>query len=93
MDAAVFFAAVRRKSDFTSTDRDPLTAAWRFVDQHGETAEAQALRKVIKALAAKEGEFADSEVWLFGTEAITLVAALVDARIEGRYPEIEWWKV
>jgi TPP-dependent pyruvate/acetoin dehydrogenase alpha subunit len=93
MDAATFFAAVRRRTRATSTARDPLTEARHFLEQHGDTAEAQALRKVIKALAAKEGEFSESEVWLFGTEAITLVAALVDARIEERYSEIEWWAV
>jgi len=93
MDAAGFFAVVRRRTTFTSTHRDPLAAACRFINQRGDTAEAQALRKVIKALAAQEGEFAESEVWLFGTEAITLVAALVDARMEGRYTEIEWWTV
>jgi len=70
-----------------------LAAARHFIDKRGDTAEAQVLRKAIKALAAKEGEFAESGVWLFGTEAITLVAALVDAPMDGRYTEIEWWTV
>jgi hypothetical protein len=37
------------------------------------------------------GEFAESEVWLFSAETLALVAALVEARIEGLYPELEWW--
>lgn len=93
MDAAAFFASVRRRTAFTSTHRDPLAAARQYINHHGDTAEVQALRKVIKALAAKEGEFAESEVWLFGIETIALVAALVDARMEGRYTEIEWWTI
>jgi hypothetical protein len=43
-------------------------------------------------LAAGNGEFAESEVWLFSAETLALVAALVEARIEGLYPEMEWWR-
>ncbi|MBE0627122.1 MAG: hypothetical protein IH606_20170 [Burkholderiales bacterium] len=93
MNAATFLAAIRRRTRFTSAHRDPLVAAWRYLDEYGESAEAQALRKAIKALAVKDGEFSESEVWLFSTEAITLVAALIDARLEGRYPELDWWVV
>ena len=93
MNAAAFLAAVRRRTRFTLAHDDPLAAAWRFLDEHGETGEGQALRKVIRTLAATDGEFAESEVWLFSAETISLVDALVEARLEGRYPELDWWAV
>lgn len=91
MDLATFLNSIKQRTRFTSTARDPLAAAWSDLDKHGETAEAAALRKVIRALASRNGEFSDSEVWLFGTETMTLVAALADARMEGRYSELDWW--
>lgn len=41
-------------------------------------------------LASGNGEFAESEVWLFSAETLALVAALVDARIDGINPEEDW---
>jgi hypothetical protein len=43
-------------------------------------------------LTSGDGEFAESEVWLFSAETLALVAALVEARIAGRYPDSEWWR-
>jgi hypothetical protein len=43
-------------------------------------------------LASGNGEFAESEVWLFSAETLGLVAALAETRIEGLYPELEWWR-
>jgi len=90
MDLAAFIAAAARRTRFTSTHRDPLQAARLFIDQHGATAEGQALRKMLKALAAMHGEFAESELSAFSTETLTLIKVLADARIEGRYAEEEW---
>ncbi len=42
------------------------------------------------ASASGKGEFAESEVWLFSAETLALVATLVEARIEGLYPEMDW---
>lgn len=41
-------------------------------------------------LVPSTGEFAESEVWLFSAETLAFVAALVEARIEGRYADAEW---
>ena len=90
MDLPAFIAAASRRTRFTSTHRDPLQAARNFIDQHGATAEGRALCKVLKALAATSGDFAESELFLFSTETLTLVAALAEARMEGRYAEAEW---
>ena len=54
-----------------------------MVNAHGETAEAQALREVIRSLAAKDGAFAESDLWAFSTETIVLVDASVEARVRG----------
>ena len=91
MNTAAFLIAVRRQTHTTSPHPDPLAVAWRFLDEHGQTAEGQALRRVIKALAAKDGAFSESEVWLFSADTLPLIATLVEARLEGRYSEIEWW--
>ena len=36
------------------------------------------------------GDFDESEVWLFSAETLTLVSALVEARLQGRYQDGEW---
>jgi hypothetical protein len=90
MNAAAFLVALRRRACATSPARHPLAEARPFLDAHGETAEDQALRRVIGTLASGNGEFAESEVWLFSGETLALVAALFEARIEGRYPDAEW---
>jgi hypothetical protein len=90
MNAAAFLVALRRRACTTSSARDPLAEALTFLDAHGDTAEGQALRRVMDTLASGKGEFAESEVWLFSAETLALVAALVEARIEGRYPDAEW---
>jgi hypothetical protein len=90
MNAAAFLVALRRRARITSPSSDPLAEARRFLDEFGETAEGQALRRVIDTLASGNGEFAESEVWLFSAETLALVAALVEVRIEGRYPVAEW---
>ena len=72
--------------------RDPLAEARRFLDAHGETGEGQALRRVLKTLATGAGDFDESEVWLFSAETLALVSALVEARLEGLYPDGEWWR-
>lgn len=41
------------------------------------------MARVIDTLASGNGEFAEPEVWLFSSETLALVAALVEARIEG----------
>jgi hypothetical protein len=75
----------------TAPARDPLAKARRFLDDYRETGEWQARRRIIDTLTSGNGEFAESEVWLFSAETIALVAALVEARIEGIfYTEEEW---
>ena len=56
----------------------------------GETGEGQALRRVIETLETGAGDFAESDVWLFSAETLALVDALVDARLEGLYPDGDW---
>jgi hypothetical protein len=90
MNAAAFLVALKRRVRLRCPYRDPVAEAWRFLDAHGETAEGQALRRVIDTLASGNREFAESEVWLFSAETLALVAALVEARIAGRYPDAEW---
>jgi hypothetical protein len=90
MRAAAFLLLVNRHARLVSDARDPLTEARRFLDVHGATGEGQALRKVIKTLLTTEGEFTESEVWLFSAETLALVAALVQARIEDHYSNEEW---
>lgn len=91
MKAAAFLLALKRRTRLVSNARDPLAEARRFVDAHGQTAEGQAFHRVMETLATHHGEFAESEVWLFSAETIALAAALVEARIEGVYPELDSW--
>ena len=45
---------------------------------------------MISALVSVDGEFAESEVWAFSVTTSAIVAALVEARLEGRYSPEEW---
>lgn len=86
MEAASFLTALGRRTRLACNARDPLAQARRILDEKGETAEGQALRRVIKTLANAKGEFNESEIWLFSADA----CALVNARLEGRYSSDEW---
>jgi hypothetical protein len=89
MDLPAFIAAAARRTRFTSTHRDPLQAARQFIDQRSATPEGRAPRKMLKALAATRGDFAEPELFL-STETLTPVKALAEARIKGRYAETDW---
>ena len=91
MNAAVFLVALRRRARAESSVQDPLAEARRFLDAHGETREGQALRRVIETLTTGAGDFAESDAWLFSAETLALVAALVEARLKGLYPDGDWW--
>ncbi len=93
MNAAAFLVALRRRARAVALVRDPLAEARRFLDTHGETGEGQALRRVIETLATGAGDFDESEVWLFSAETLTLVDALVEARLEGLYPDGDWRRI
>ncbi len=90
MNAAAFLVALRRRARAVSPARDPLAEARRFLDAHGETAEGQALLRVIDTLSTCAGDFSESDVWLFSSETLALVSALVEARMEGRYSDEDW---
>ena len=90
MNGATFLLALRHRTRTVSPVRDPLAEARRFLDAHGETGEGQELRRVIETLTTGAGDFAESAVWLFSAETLALVSALVEARMEGLYPEGGW---
>ena len=91
MNAATFLIALRRRATKIRDIRDPLAAAKTFLTNHGDTGEGQALRRVIATLVSGTGEFAESDGWLFSSETLDIVDALVGARIEGVfYSEEEW---
>ncbi len=90
MNAAAFLVALRRRARAVSPVRDPLAEARRFLEVRGETGEGRALCKVIETLATRTGDFSESEVWLFSAETLALVSALVEARMQGLYPDEDW---
>ena len=90
MDATTFLTALSRRSTESKWPSDPLASATWFLAQHSETAEGRALRRVLQALTSGNGDFTESDVWLFSTETLSLVSALIDARLSGRYQEEAW---
>ena len=82
---------IGRRVTVVSQSRDPLIDARRFLAAHGETGEGRALRKVMTMLATMDGEFSEAEIWLFSAETLALIDVLANARVEGRYAEVEWW--
>ncbi len=90
MNAAAFLLALRQRTIAPSSALDPLEETQRFLVAHGDTAEGQALRKVLGTIADGDGDYPEAELWLFGSETLALIAALVEARIAGRYSAAEW---
>ncbi|UCD69772.1 MAG: hypothetical protein JSW48_06915 [Betaproteobacteria bacterium] len=45
---------------------------------------------MIETLVTGTGEFDESEVWSYCNATLELVAALIEARPEGRYSDEEW---
>ena len=90
MDAATFLVALKKRAPGNRQPDDPLAAAKRFLAQHAETAEGRALQRTLEGLASGTGEFTESDTWLFSSDTLDLVVALVDARLDGRYEEDEW---
>jgi hypothetical protein len=91
MNDVAFFKALSRRTPLVCNIRDPLAEARRLLKENGETAEGQALRKVITTLITGREEFSESELELFSAKTCALVAALVDARvIYYFYTEEEW---
>jgi len=90
MDAATFLVALRKRAPGNCQPDDPLATAKRFLAQHAETAEGRALQRTLEGLASGTGKFTESDAWLFSSETLDLVVALIDARLSGRYQEDEW---
>ncbi len=90
MDAAAFLASLKRRASSDTEYVDPLATAVLLLQLNPKTAECRALRKLLLTLATKQGTFRESEAWLFSGEMSGLTAALIDARIEGRYSDEEW---
>jgi tellurite resistance protein len=89
MEIAGFLLALKRRLTIDEPG-DPIAAARVFLTVHGDTAEAEALRRVIVAVATGCGDFHESEQWLFSQRTTAIAAALVDARLDGVYTEEEW---
>jgi hypothetical protein len=69
---------------------DPLNQAQRFIDCRGTTGEGKALLAVVKALWKGTGQFDEKDLYSLSSDSLALVAALVEARANGRYPEWKW---
>jgi hypothetical protein len=44
---------------------EPLAAARAFLQAYGDTAEGQALRRVIVTITTRQGRLSESDLWLF----------------------------
>jgi hypothetical protein len=89
MNSAAFLLAVKRRLIIAT----PLTR-WSRQAHSSQTMgipdEGQALQRLIVALASGNGEFAESDQWLFSQRTTAIAGALTDARRDGRYSEEEW---
>ena len=90
MNAADFFADVKRRVSRKCLATDPLAEARRVIGTSGLTAEGQMVRKAVVALATRMGEFGDADIHRLGADALALVSALIDERNTKRYPDGEW---
>jgi hypothetical protein len=69
---------------------DPLSAAQAFLCANRGKPEAHALRCALSIIATWRGSFRDAQLWLLGPQSSAILAALIDARLAGRYTEHDW---
>ncbi len=90
MNTAANLSAITRRASPGPGYADPLATAVQRIQKAPDTGECRALRKLLEILATKQGTFREAEAWSFSGETAGLTAALIDARLEGRYSEEEW---
>ena len=90
MDLAAFQLLISKRVPAHAVPGDPLAEALNFLARHGETAEGQALRHMLRTLDSAKGPFEETDAWLFGRETSPIIAGLIDARLSGRYSDAEW---
>lgn len=69
---------------------DPLATARLYLQLNPNQEENRALRKLLQALVNFDGVLQENESLLFQGELSQLTAALLDARMAGRYAVEEW---
>ena len=69
---------------------DPLATARLYLQLNRNEEENRAIRKLLQSLVNFEGTLHATEAILFQGELGELTAALIDARIAGRYSLAEW---
>lgn len=69
---------------------DPLSTARLYLQLNPKEEENRALRKLLQSLADGKGTLHATETILFQGELGELTAALLDARMQGRYSVDEW---
>ena len=90
MDATSFNLEIKRRASNLNSPADPLFDAVVLLAEIAPTAEGQALKRILEALATREGSFQESDLNLFSPGTLVLVSALIDARLTDRYRESEW---
>ena len=73
MQSAAFLLLLKRRARAKPPD-DPILAARSFLSRYGDTAEGQALPRVIAAVALGTGEFHESDEWLFSQRTSAVAA-------------------
>jgi len=71
---------------------DPLATARLYLQLNPNEDENRAIRKLLLAIANGQGVLHASEVMLFQGELGELTAALLDAKMQGRYADKDWRK-
>jgi hypothetical protein len=69
---------------------DPLKTIVETVCNEAATPRARTLAKVVQAIHADAPNLIECEVFTLDRQALALVAALANDRVEGRYTPAEW---
>jgi hypothetical protein len=56
---------------------------------NGYTAETRALRKATLAVIDTQADMAEADLWALGKNALALLDAFIEYRIEGRYDQVQ----
>jgi hypothetical protein len=90
MKTGLFFLELNRRARATTQIEDPLALATLYLRDHASTGEGRALSRLIRALTGGIQQIPESDLWSFSSQGLDLAAALLLARMEGRYSQEEW---
>ena len=90
MELASLLKEIRRRSlTLPPPQIDPLQVICQRWRDNPETLENRTLMRIVRVIEQKRGDFDDADIWALGQEALGLLDALIERRINSQLPSSE----